>query len=125
MAASSRGLQPERLSVSDARKRIPWLHRDKSPALKNKKGGNAQLIAGANTETSEDNKDALQGAKTVADLPKDDDMWAIAEETLRRDPQKREKLEKYDNILEGHFKSVLMPIGTAQRRGQFLGFLKS
>ena len=83
-----------------------------------------------NTDTAdlsqEDTKDALQGARaTVADLPKDDDMWAIAEEKLRGDPQKREKLEKYDDILKDHFGLVLKPIGTAQRRGQFLGFLNS
>lgn len=76
--------------------------------------------------SQEDNKDALQGARTTAaDLRKDGDMWAIAEEKLREDPQKREKLEKYDEILKDHFKSVLKPIGTAQRRGQFLGFLNS
>ena len=126
MGPSGRGPQPERLSASDSRKRIPWLRRDKSPVLKNRKTENAQLVAGANTETPEDNKDGLQCARaTAADLPKDDDMWAIAEEKLRGDPKKREKLEKYDDILEVHFKSVLKPIGTAQRRGQFLGFLNS
>jgi hypothetical protein len=87
MGPSSTGPQPERLSVSDLRKRIPWPRRDKPPFLKNKKG--------EITETPDDNKDALQGARTTAaDLPKDDDMWAIAEERLRGHPKKREKLEK-------------------------------
>lgn len=126
MGPSDGGPQPERLSLSNLRKRIPWPHRDKSLFLKNRKAENAQLIADANTETPDDNKDALQGARiTAADLPKDDDMWAIAEEKLRGDPKIREKLEKYDDILKGHFKSVLKPIGTAERRGQFLGFLNS
>jgi len=36
---------------------------------------------------------------------KDNDMWTIAEEKLRKDLQKCEKLEKYDRILEDYFGS--------------------
>ncbi len=75
MGPSGPGPQPERLSVSDPRKCISRLYRDKSPVIKNRKAESAQLIAGADTETPDNNKDALQGARTnVEDLTKDDDM---------------------------------------------------
>jgi len=43
-------------------------------------------------------------------------MWTIAEEKLRRDPQKCEKLEKYERILEDYFGSKLKPVGILERR---------
>jgi hypothetical protein len=52
-------------------------------------------------------------------------MWTIVKAELRKDPQKREKLEKFDRILEDHFKSKLKPVRTLGRREQFLGFLGS
>ncbi|KIW24505.1 hypothetical protein, variant [Cladophialophora immunda] len=61
--------------------------------------------------------------RMTVDSYKDKDMWARAEEELRRDAQKREKMEKYDRILEDYFASKLKPIGTLERREQFLGFL--
>jgi hypothetical protein len=105
-------------------------HRGKSPNPKNEKAENAQLTTSTNTATLEvtpgDNKNAWQGASTAAANPtKDNDMWAIAEENLRRDPPKRKILEEYDRILEDHFKSKLEPIGTPERRAQFLVFLNS
>lgn len=104
--------------------------RDKSPNPENENQKNAQLTTGSNSATLEvaldDSEDAWLGVKTAtADPTKDNDMWAIAEEKLRKDPRKREKLEKYDGILEAHFGAKLKPIGTPERREQFLEFLNS
>ncbi|KAH6716446.1 hypothetical protein BKA61DRAFT_548460, partial [Leptodontidium sp. MPI-SDFR-AT-0119] len=49
-------------------------------------------------------------------------MWTIADEKLRKDPQKCKKLEEYDRILERHFDVKLEPVGTLKRREQFLDF---
>ena len=75
-------------------------------------------------------KDAQPAIKTGAKIPaagptRDNDMWKIAEDKLRQDAQKRGILEQYDRILEEYFKSKLEPVGTLERREQFLGFLNS
>lgn len=106
------------------------LRRGKSPNPENENQKNAQITTEANTATLEvapvDSKDIWSGAKTVTVDPiKDNDMWAIAEEKLRKDPRKREKLDKYNGILEAYFKTKLQPVGTPERREQFLEFLNS
>ena len=106
----------------------------KSPDPKIKDAKNAQSTPGADAATSKiatDNNTTAQpdiktGAKiAAADPNRDNDMWKIAEETLRQDAQKCEKLKEYDRILENYFKSKLKPVGTLERREQFLGFLNS
>lgn len=106
------------------------LRRSKSPNTENENQKIAQLTTGANAATFEitpdDSNDAWLGAKTATvDPTKDNDMWAIAAEKLRKDPRKREKLDKYNGILEARFKTKLKPIGTLERREQFLEFLNS
>jgi hypothetical protein len=94
----------------------------------------AHPSAAPSEATLDDHKDAQPSAKTsqpgaktaaAAGSNKDNDMWTIAEEKLRNDPQKCKKLEKYDRILEDYFGSKLKPVGTLERREQFLGFLRS
>lgn len=102
----------------------------KSPNPKNEKLKNTPLANTANSVVIEappdDGNDAGQGVNTAtADPTNDFDMWAIAERELREDPQKREKLDRYDKILEDHFKSKLEPIGTPKRREQFREFFES
>jgi hypothetical protein len=135
-----KGSQPDQLRpFSHPRSTSPLSHRKKPPGRKNKKAENAQFTTDAHTSAApseaklDDNKDAQPstkiaqpGAKTAAaGSNKDNDMWTIAEEKLRRDPQKCEKLEKYERILEDYFGSKLKPVGTLERREQFLGFLSS
>jgi hypothetical protein len=128
-----RGSQPHQSRASSHPRSTSRLsHCGTSPDRKNEKGGNAQSTTSAHTSAApseaklDDNKDARPGANTAAAGPnKDNDMWTIAEAELREDPQKREKLEKFDRILEDHFKSKLKPVGTLERREQFLGFLGS
>jgi hypothetical protein len=135
-----RGSQPHQFRASSHPRSTSRLsHRGKSPDRKNEKAENAQFTTSAHTSAApseaklDDNKDvqpstktAQPGAKTAAaGLNKDNDIWTIAEEKLRRDPQKCEKLEKYDRILEKYFGFKLKPIGTLERREQFLGFLGS
>jgi hypothetical protein len=114
-------------------------HRGKSPDPKNQKAENAQFntraypLAAPLEAKLDDNKDAQPSTKTAqpgektstAGSHKDNDMWTIAEEKLRKDPQKCEKLEEYDRILEDYFGSKLKPVRTMERREQFLGFLSS
>jgi hypothetical protein len=102
---------------------------ERLPGRKNEQAENTQdaHTSPAPSEAKLDNnKNAQPVAKTAAaNSNKDKDMWTIAEEELRRDAQKREKLETYDHILEDYFGSKLEPIGTLERREQFLGFLSS
>jgi hypothetical protein len=78
------------------------------------------------TTPPDDNTDAPLNMKTAAkDSNKDMDLWTIAEKTLRQDGEKRKKLEEYDHILEDYIGSKLKPVGTLERRKQFLGFFNS
>jgi hypothetical protein len=105
-----------------------------SPSQQDEKAQNALSTTDINGSSSnvalDDNKAEQLGGQSgakpaAADRDMNNDMWKIAEEELRRDPQKREILEKYDHILEAHFKSKLEPIGSLERRQQFLGFRNS
>lgn len=108
--------------------------RGKSLDPKSEKAENAQLTTGANipaTTSLDENKNAQANAKTAqsgantaaTNSKKDIDLWTIAETELRKDPQKREKLEKYDRILENRLGSKLEPSETPERRKQVLDFL--
>jgi hypothetical protein len=114
--------------------------RGKSPDRTISKAENAQVTAGAPTQsaaapeaTRDDQKDdrprakttSQPGAKTTAaaGANTDVDMWAIAEAKLRQDAQKRKKLEQYDRILADYFGAELKPAGSRERREQLLGFL--
>jgi len=130
---TGKGVQPDGLRpVSRSRSSSRLSRRGKSPDPKNEKAENAQLTTGAHASAatpevkSDDNEDAQPGMKTAAtNSNKDDDMWTIAEKKLRNDPQKCEKLEEYDRILENQLGSKLRPIGTQERRKQVLDFLDS
>ncbi|KAH0553091.1 hypothetical protein GP486_006718 [Trichoglossum hirsutum] len=77
------------------------------------------------------NRDALgnDGKDTeAADLEAHPvDMWAMADNQLRGDPQKCEMMQKYDRLLESKLPpgSKLEPIGTEERRKQAFGFFGS
>jgi len=128
-------LRPDSHSRSTSR----LSHHGKSPDRKNEKAENAQFTTDAHPSAApveakpNDRQDAQPCTQTpqpgtetaTAGSNKDNDMWTIAEEELRKDPQKREKLEQYDRILEDYFGSKLKPVGTLERREQFLGFLSS
>jgi hypothetical protein len=55
------------------------------------------------------------------------DMWAMADNQLRDDPQKSETMQKYDRLLEKKLPpgSKLEPIGTDERRKQAFEFFDS
>ncbi|KAH0538836.1 hypothetical protein FGG08_004612 [Glutinoglossum americanum] len=126
---TKQGDQPEgngHFPRSRSSSRLPRFRKSPDPNTEGAK--NAQPTTNANVPTSEiapdDNKDAHPGAKTAAAGPNgDNDMWRIAEERLRQDPQKNQKLEQYDHILEQYFGSKLEPVGTMERRKQFREFL--
>lgn len=126
--------QPDKLSpIPRPRSSSPLLRRRESPDRKNTKADNPNSSAAPSESKLDGNKDAQPKAKTAkpgaktaaAGSNKDNDIWTIAEEQLRKDPQKCEKLEEYDRILERHFGFKLEPVGTLERREQFLGFFSS
>ncbi|EFW99839.1 ankyrin repeat-containing protein [Grosmannia clavigera kw1407] len=85
---------------------------------------------GSASHVSENISDNGEEDQPNADTDRQDpdtehDMWAKAEQKLRKDDKKRYNLEKYDRILEAHFGAKLEPIGTQSRRNQFYEFLTS
>lgn len=71
------------------------------------------------------NSTELVASTTAQESYDDDDMWMMAENILRMDPEKCKKLNEYDSILTKQFGTKLEPIGTPGRREQFGGFLVS
>ena len=109
--------QPESTS-SFSRLKIPFrLSRSKTPSDPQK-----DETSGAQQQdtTAQPSDNAVS-----TELAKDVDLWTTAEEKLRKDSLKCDKLEKYDRILEEHFGAELKPVGTLERRKQFLEFLNS
>lgn len=105
-----------------------------SPGLKVKEAENPLSATGTNSANSNvalDDSTTIQlvirtdSIITAVGPNIDNDMWKIAEEELRQDPKKCGILEEYDRILEAHFGSKLEPVGSLERRQQFLGFLNS
>jgi len=54
-----------------------------------------------------------------------DDIWALADQHLRKDPNKKQTLEKYDEILKQELGSALEPPGSEERKKQILKYLQS
>jgi hypothetical protein len=109
--------------------------REESPDSNTETFGSAKFAVVARSSSAlsvpkaDDNKDVKSGAKAAqpsqpaTNTSKAIDFWTIAEAELLKDPQKREKLERYNLILEKRLGSKLEPSGTPERRKQVLHFL--
>jgi len=102
--------------------------REKSPDREIKRSEKANLtvsvrnLSAAPGAKVEDDEDAQSSANAVTP-GRIVDFWTIAEAELLKDSQKREKLDKYNLILEKRLGSKLEPSGTPERRKHILDFL--
>ena len=67
----------------------------------------------------------LTAKQDSPDSNNEDDLWAIAEEKLRCDPNTKTTLEEYDCILQKEEKSQLAPITKEERKLQAARYLES
>jgi hypothetical protein len=61
----------------------------------------------------------------AADKAQDGNMWEIAEDELRKDPEKNKVLDAYYSILESKLKKDLEPTGTPDTQEQIFAFIVS
>lgn len=106
-------------------------HRQRRKKSENQKAESTQLAISTQASASiqevqhDSGEDGKPVVMTAPDSNEVDDMWTKADKKLRMDPQKREKLESYDRILEQQLGSKLKPIGTLERRKQVLDYVDS
>ncbi|KAI9661218.1 MAG: hypothetical protein M1821_009545 [Bathelium mastoideum] len=114
--------QPDRLQPALSRTPSP------SPSIddeQNLRLDDTRSLASAGPRSSgNSNSDNGSPRPTVQEADNGDDMWAKADKKLREDPEKREKLEKYDRILMSHLGCSVGRRSTADTR-RVLAFLEA